>query len=61
MSTNPISFRLPPNLKGKAHDDVVQTIQDHDNLLVNHAQAFQTVASQISALQAQVKALQNNG
>lgn len=61
MSTskvNPISFRTPPNLKGKVHPDVEQTIQDHDNMLVDLQQANSTTASQITALQKQIAALQ---
>ena len=54
MSTpkvNPINFRVPPNLKGKVHPDVEQTIQDHDNAIVDLQQANAELKAQISALQ----------
>lgn len=49
-NVNPISFRKPPNLKGKVHPDVEQTIQDHDNMLVDLQQANASLTEQFTAL-----------
>jgi len=57
MSTNPISFRKPPNLKGKVHEDVAQTIIDHDNSIVDLQQANASLTSQLNAVQAQIAAI----
>jgi len=46
---NPISFRVPPNLSGKVHPDVEQTIQDHDNAIVDLQQAIASLKSQMEA------------
>ena len=51
MSTNPIGFRKPINVKGKVHPDVAQTIQDHDNAIVDLQQAIASLKQQITALQ----------
>ena len=56
-TTNPISFRVPPNLRGKIHPDAEQAIHDHDNAIVDLQQANSTVAGQIQALQAQLAAM----
>jgi hypothetical protein len=58
MSTNPISFRKPPNLRGKVHPEVAQTIQDHDNGIVDLNQANATHTTQIAALEARIAALE---
>lgn len=47
---NPINFRLPPDLKGKVHPDVEQTIRDHDNAIVDLQQAIASLKAQITAL-----------
>ena len=57
-TVNPISFRKPPNLRGKVHPDVAQTIQDHDNAIVDLQQANSSLTGQIQALRAQVAASQ---
>ena len=57
MSVNPISFRKPPNIKGKVHPDVEQTILDHDNSIVDLNQANASLKSQIDSLQAQLTKL----
>ena len=56
-ANNPISFRVPPNIKGKVHPDVEQTIYNHDQSIVDLRAANQTVCSQIAALQAQLAAM----
>lgn len=58
QKVNPISFRVPPNLKGKAHDDVVKTIIDHDNGIVDLRKANKSLKEQLAAMQDQIKALQ---
>ncbi len=55
---NPISFRVPPNLKGKVHDDVAKTILDHDNGIVDLRKANKSLKDQLTIMQAQIKALQ---
>lgn len=59
-NSNNSGFRTPPNLRGLVHPDVEQTIYDHDAQIVDLQQANTTVAGQIAALQAQVKALQKS-
>jgi hypothetical protein len=51
MSSNPTSFRYPPNIEGKADPQVVQTIQDHDDAILDLQQAIPVLKSQITALQ----------
>ena len=52
---NPINFRTPPNLKGLVHPDVEQTIQDHDNSIVDLQQAIASLKSQLTSLQPKAK------
>lgn len=54
---NPINFRTPPNLKGKVDPDVEQTINDHDNAIVDLQQANASLKSQLTAMQQQIAAL----
>ena len=48
MSTNPTSFRFPLNLQGKAHEDVVEAIQYHDDAITDLQQAIPKLKSQIN-------------
>jgi hypothetical protein len=52
---NPISMRVPPNLKGKVHPDVEQTIYNHDQQIVDLQTANQSLKAQITAIQTQLK------
>jgi hypothetical protein len=50
VSTNPTSFRFPPNLEGKADSEVVETIQYHDDAIQDLQQAIPSLKSQIEAI-----------
>lgn len=50
MSNNPVSFRLPPNLSGKADPDVVETIGWHDDAINDLQQAIPHLKSQITTV-----------
>jgi hypothetical protein len=49
LSSNPVSFRFPINVEGKAHEDVVEAIQYHDNAITDLQQAIPSLKSQIDA------------
>ena len=44
---NPVSMRFPLNLQGKAHDDVVEAIQYHDDAITDLQAAIPALKGQI--------------
>lgn len=50
MSSNPVSFRFPLNVEGKAHADVVEAIQYHDDAITDLQSAIPSLKSQIAAI-----------
>lgn len=50
MSSNPTSFRLPPNLEGKAEPEIVEAIGYHDDAITDLQQAIPSLKGQIDAL-----------
>lgn len=47
MTVNPVSMRFPLNLQGKAHDDVVEAIQYHDDAITDLQAAIPALKGQI--------------
>lgn len=50
MSANPVSFRLPINIAGKAEPEVVEAVGWHDDAINDLQQAIPELKSQIDAL-----------
>lgn len=50
MSTNAPNFRLPSNIRGLVPDQVADTIEDHDDRIVDLQQALPVLKGQIEAL-----------
>jgi hypothetical protein len=50
VSSNPTSFRLPPNLEGKAEPEIVEAIGYHDDAITDLQQAIPSLKTQIDAL-----------
>jgi hypothetical protein len=51
VNANPVSFRLPLNIAGKADDDVVELLTTHDDKLTDLAGANSALTSRIDALE----------
>lgn len=60
MTSTPTSFRLPPNLNGKAEPEVVQAFIDHDYAINDLQQAIPSLKSQIDALSPSTAAASSN-
>ena len=56
MSTNPIQFRLPVNVRGQVPDAVAEAIENHDDNITDLYQGFKALNAKVSANKAAVAA-----